>query len=193
MVSHRKMFDTLRVWNEYQDTDDVNLNFINDTISNMKKKFRIWRIDIPRDKNNPRQRIRNTWTKVKFTMKQPDEVTLKEIFDGAYTEFATRNEITLEWEDLNFKDHYATVPGQHYPEYVFRRFEYNASEDIIIESQEKAGTNGTTITNNVWKYILKEGVVHRYSYDGTPVRSMPYAYHKMYDMEIHDIGIVYFV
>jgi len=29
-------------------------------------------MDIPRDKNNFRQRIRNTWTKVKFTMNSAD-------------------------------------------------------------------------------------------------------------------------
>lgn len=71
-IDHRKMFDTVRVWNEYQDTGDVDLEFINDTPSNMKKKFRIWRMDIPRDKDHFRQRIRNTWTKVKFTMNNPN-------------------------------------------------------------------------------------------------------------------------
>ena len=68
LVDHRRMFDTVRVWDEYQDTGEIDLRFIDDIPSNMKKKFRIWRMDIPRDKDNTRQRIRNTWAKVKFTM-----------------------------------------------------------------------------------------------------------------------------
>ena len=36
----------------------------------MKKKFRIWRMDIPRN-SGTRDRIRNTWAKVKFTMNTP--------------------------------------------------------------------------------------------------------------------------
>lgn len=48
----------------------------------MKKKFRIWRMDIPRDKDNQRQRIRNTWSKVKFTMNTiPDILYDMEIHD----------------------------------------------------------------------------------------------------------------
>lgn len=80
MVADRNMFNTIRVWNEYQDTGEVNLQFINDTHSNMKKKFRIWRMDIPRDKDNVRQRIRNTWSKVKFTMNKPQTLSDK-IYD----------------------------------------------------------------------------------------------------------------
>lgn len=80
MVADRNMFNTIRVWNEYQDTGDVDLQFINDTHSNMKKKFRIWRMDIPRDKDRVRQRIRNTWSKVKFTMNKPQTLSDK-IYD----------------------------------------------------------------------------------------------------------------
>ena len=94
VVDHRRMFDTLRVWNEYQDTGDVDLRFIDDTVSNMKKKFRIWRMDIPRDKDNIRQRIRNTWSKIKFTMNTLPEFTLEDIFNGASNEYSAWNSIT---------------------------------------------------------------------------------------------------
>ena len=76
MIDHVKMFDTVRVWNEYQDTGDISLLFKRDVPSNMKKKFRIWHMDIPRDKDQRRQRIRNTWAKVKFTMNTPPTDTL---------------------------------------------------------------------------------------------------------------------
>lgn len=61
-----RLFDYIRVWNEYQDTDDVALSFKNAKPSNLKKKFRIWRIDIPRDKTKKLDRIRNTWSYIKL-------------------------------------------------------------------------------------------------------------------------------
>ena len=33
---------------------------------NAKNKFRIWRANIPRDNSNNRDRIRNTWAKIKL-------------------------------------------------------------------------------------------------------------------------------
>ena len=63
-----KLFDTIRVWNEYQDTGDVTLNFTNAKPSNLKKKFRIWRLNIPRDKDSKLDRISNTWTKIKLDL-----------------------------------------------------------------------------------------------------------------------------
>lgn len=75
-LDHFQIFDEIRVWNEYQDTGVTKPNF--------KKKFRIWRCDIPRalkaqtgvdeDGNvvytNKRgmDRIRNTWCKIQLTM-----------------------------------------------------------------------------------------------------------------------------
>lgn len=191
VVDHRRMFDTLRVWNEYQDTGDVDLRFIDDTVSNMKKKFRIWRMDIPRDKDNMRQRIRNTWSKVKFTMNTLSEFTLEDIFNGASNEYTAWNSITQEWENLSFKNRYDTVQGEHHPEYVLRSFKYDSVNDKIIESWKyKSGSE--TVNVNTQCYILKDGIIHRYSYEGDPSRSIPYAYRKIYDMEIHDVGVVYF-
>lgn len=63
-----KLFDTIRVWNEYQDTGEVTLTFTNIKPSNLKKKFRIWRLNIPRDRQYPLDRISNTWTKIKLDL-----------------------------------------------------------------------------------------------------------------------------
>ena len=63
-----KLFDTIRVWNEYQDTGEVTLTFTNIKPSNLKKKFRIWRLNIPRDIQYPLDRISNTWTKIKLDL-----------------------------------------------------------------------------------------------------------------------------
>lgn len=60
-------FDTLSVWNEYQEGTST-LNNILGRPSNLKKKFRIWRANIPRDNSNNRDRIRNPWTYIKLSM-----------------------------------------------------------------------------------------------------------------------------
>lgn len=115
-LQHMHFFDTIRVWNEYQDTDWLDESFMEEHTtqlehkyypyssssisSNVKKKFRIWRIDIPRAKKwvaytqtekqaminsgqytsntvpgghliNINDRIRNTWCKIKLTMNIP--------------------------------------------------------------------------------------------------------------------------
>lgn len=43
-------FTSIRVSNEYQDTGTIDLVKLNSKSSNLKKKFRIWHIDIPRSK-----------------------------------------------------------------------------------------------------------------------------------------------
>lgn len=62
-------FDTLTVWNEYQQGTST-LNNILGRPSDLKKKFRIWRANIPRDKVNSRDRMRNPWLYVKLSMKE---------------------------------------------------------------------------------------------------------------------------
>lgn len=62
-------FNKIKVWNEYQDTGEVDFEKTLDRPSNLKQKFRIWRFIIPRDsKNNvwPRNRIRNPWARIKL-------------------------------------------------------------------------------------------------------------------------------
>ena len=61
--------DSIRVFDAYQDTREVALTksrfyTVNDTVKmkdpNLQRKFRIWRIQIPRDYGNM-DRIRDTW------------------------------------------------------------------------------------------------------------------------------------
>lgn len=71
-----KPFDTIHVWNEYQDTLEQPLVFNRNYVSNLQQKFRIWRADIPRDYNSPfhRDRIRNPWIHLKL---EKDNITTK--------------------------------------------------------------------------------------------------------------------
>lgn len=62
-------FDTLNVWNEYQQGTST-LNNILGRPSNLKKKFRIWRANIPRAKVNGRDRMRNPWLYIKLSMEE---------------------------------------------------------------------------------------------------------------------------
>ena len=62
-------FDTLTVWNEYQQGTST-LNNILGRPSDLKKKFRIWRANIPRAKANGRDRIRNPWLYIKLSMEE---------------------------------------------------------------------------------------------------------------------------
>lgn len=64
-------FDTIRVFNEYQDTTEVPLARLIATPSNLQKKFRVWRIQIPRDSSNGMTRINNTWTKITLKKLSP--------------------------------------------------------------------------------------------------------------------------
>lgn len=59
-------FDTLDVWNEYQ-KGTTQLTNIKYKSSSLKKKFRIWRANIPRDNNNKLDRIRNPWIYLKLS------------------------------------------------------------------------------------------------------------------------------
>ena len=59
--------DTLTTWNEYQ-TGIATLSNILGRPSDLKKKFRIWRANIPRAKVNGRDRMRNPWLYIKLSM-----------------------------------------------------------------------------------------------------------------------------
>ena len=63
----------IRVTNEYQDTGEVSLSRLKDVSysksyhhkdANLQKKFKIWRIQIPRDNTHRLDRIRNPWCKI---------------------------------------------------------------------------------------------------------------------------------
>lgn len=60
-------FDTLTTWNEYQE-GIASLTNTPDKPSSLKKKFRIWRANIPRAKSNGRDRMRNPWLYIKLSM-----------------------------------------------------------------------------------------------------------------------------
>ena len=62
-------FDTLRVWNEYQDSGNTinNLKYLRNRPSSLKQKFRVWRANIPRDKSNGIDRMRNPWIFLKLS------------------------------------------------------------------------------------------------------------------------------
>lgn len=71
-------FDTLEIWNEYQ-KGMVSLYLSQDKPSTIKKKFRVWRANIPRsnvdwngNKANGRDRIRNTWAYIKLSKNSPN-------------------------------------------------------------------------------------------------------------------------
>lgn len=64
-------FDTLRVWNDHQDTLDTPLIDTKGKSYNLKKKFNVFRALVPRDKSSyfasfNRDRIRNPWTFIKL-------------------------------------------------------------------------------------------------------------------------------
>lgn len=64
-------FTSIRLWNEYQDTGEVNLVLR----SNLKRKFRNWGVTFPRTmngSNKSRDRIRNPWSYLKFTLNNQD-------------------------------------------------------------------------------------------------------------------------
>ena len=72
-------FNKVRCWNEYQDTLLIDLNNIKDKPSNIKEKFRIWRIDVPRNAANKRDRIRNTWCYINLVSDFADEVSIHDV------------------------------------------------------------------------------------------------------------------
>lgn len=72
-------FDTVNVWNEHQKTGDVAVsgNGTVDSYPDARSKFRIWRMDIPRDAtsaSNPliQNRIRNPWIYLKLQKNSDD-------------------------------------------------------------------------------------------------------------------------
>ena len=63
-------FDTLEVWNEYQRGKET-LKYSKFRPSNLKKKFRMWGTNIPRDKKNKLDRMRNPWLYIKLSKEKP--------------------------------------------------------------------------------------------------------------------------
>lgn len=87
-LNPKKLFDHIRVQTEYQDTGKVALKWKNIKTfnshqsflqTNMAKKFRMWRIDIPRDSVHKLDRIRNNWAKVTLSSEPIDDNTYMEL------------------------------------------------------------------------------------------------------------------
>lgn len=71
VLLNNKTFDTLEVWNEYQH-GKLYLRDIIGHVSPLKRKFRVWRANIPRDDKSKMNRIRNTWAYIKLEMNEPN-------------------------------------------------------------------------------------------------------------------------
>lgn len=77
-------FNTVRVTTDggYQDTGEVSIKnmtsrpqggMVNSSDISLRRKFRMWRIPIPRDKSNKRDRMRGPWAKIKLSKEgQPE-------------------------------------------------------------------------------------------------------------------------
>ncbi len=70
-----RTFDTLHIWNDHQDSGEVELTNIPGKPSPLKKKFNVFRTQVPRDKeglwsNKGLNRIRNTWAYIQLARNQ---------------------------------------------------------------------------------------------------------------------------
>lgn len=71
IVEPRSTFDTLRVWNDHQDSGEISLEDTNNKPSSLKKKFNVFRALVPRDRlgswnGKGMNRIRNPWTYIQL-------------------------------------------------------------------------------------------------------------------------------
>ena len=69
----RSTFDTIQVWNEYQDSGTKKLTELQPVFSPLKEKFRIWRVQLPRDSEKKFDRIRNPWCYIKLSSDIADD------------------------------------------------------------------------------------------------------------------------
>ena len=73
-----EFFDYLKVWNEYQTAEKNPLTVsISAFGADAKKKFRIWRVNIPRCGRYNLERIRNTWTNIKLGKNSPGNLKME--------------------------------------------------------------------------------------------------------------------
>jgi hypothetical protein len=63
VILDNRLLDYISVNDEYQSTNNVTLDFKRCKPSKIKKKFRLWNIDIPRD---GKDRFANTWCKIEL-------------------------------------------------------------------------------------------------------------------------------
>lgn len=95
-------FDILKVWNEYQG-NETQLNFgIKDKYPDNRRKFRIWRTDIPRDRKNSDNpfglnRIRNPWIYLKLEKNMSKYNTDGESPDAHHNEKMEFNDLMVKY------------------------------------------------------------------------------------------------
>lgn len=85
IYSPNASFNSLRVQNEYQDTGVVSLENIKDKPSNLKKKFRMWHVDIPRSIN---PKFLPTISEVKRYIEGDDDAVLSSKVEAAVPSLA---------------------------------------------------------------------------------------------------------
>ena len=79
-------FTTYKLWNEYQTTGDVPLTKNDAFTDPVRKKFRIWRLTVPRalkgaDNKRGLDRIRNPWINLEFRKHMDDDRYLMQLHD----------------------------------------------------------------------------------------------------------------
>ena len=78
--SESSPFNYIRVWNEYQDTNEIPLKYTKNYVSNLKQFFRFWRADIPRDGNAlGGNRIRNPWIHLTIGRKNREDKNISKM------------------------------------------------------------------------------------------------------------------
>lgn len=73
---HEESFDNIQIKTDYQvGTED--LKYIKGRPSNLKKKFRVWRANIPRDDENKLKRVVNPWATIKLSKNKYNTLKMK--------------------------------------------------------------------------------------------------------------------
>ena len=137
-LQHKRFFDYIQVSNEYQDTGKVSLaqSWIKPashgtSLYNVKKKFRQWRIDIPRDtldSEHRLNRIRNTWAKISLGFDPPVDphiLTQEELLA-----YASANNI----ENFDIAAYYEQIPNNPLEHATSERAEHEAPLSPEVEA-----------------------------------------------------------
>ena len=79
-------FTDYKVWDEYQTTGAIHLNYDSSVVDPARKKFRIWRLTIPRaikegTNKHGLDRIRNPWINILFRKEIQDGKNLMQLHD----------------------------------------------------------------------------------------------------------------
>ena len=86
LYKENETFSTYRIWDEYQTTGEVSTSTNTSQIDPVRKKFRIWRVTIPRAMKHDTNRrgldrIRNPWVNIEFRKKMADNKQLMQLHD----------------------------------------------------------------------------------------------------------------